>query len=92
MPFAWKTASKDWVKFDPRSRIRNRKFSNRSPRVRARLRACCTVHSPVGFAVTPPEVHPAGAVLDEHQHVQPFQAARVHVQECAARRLLILWR
>ena len=28
--------------------------SNRSPRLRARLRACCTVHSPVGFAMTPP--------------------------------------
>ena len=28
--------------------------SNRSPRVRARLRACCTVHSPVGLAVMPP--------------------------------------
>jgi hypothetical protein len=28
--------------------------SNRSPRVRARLRACCTVHSPLGCAVTPP--------------------------------------
>ena len=28
--------------------------SNRSPRVRAKLRACCTVQSPVGFAVTPP--------------------------------------
>ena len=28
--------------------------SNRSPRVRARLRACCTVHSPVGLEVTPP--------------------------------------
>jgi hypothetical protein len=28
VPFAWKTASKDRVKFDPRSRIRNRKFSN----------------------------------------------------------------
>jgi hypothetical protein len=28
--------------------------SNRSPKPRARLRACCTVHSPVGLAVTPP--------------------------------------
>ena len=28
--------------------------SNRSPRVRARLRACCTVQFPVGCAVTPP--------------------------------------
>ena len=28
--------------------------SDRSPKLRARFRACCTVHSPVGFAVTPP--------------------------------------
>src|ERR1700733_6017885 len=28
--------------------------SNRSPRLRARLRVCCTVHAPVGLAVTPP--------------------------------------
>src|SRR5450755_298557 len=54
VPAAWKTASKDEVKFDPRSRIRNLMSSNRSSRLRARLRACCTVHSPVGFAVTPP--------------------------------------
>ncbi len=54
MPAAWKTASNEAVKFDPRSRIRNLTSSNRSPRLRARLRACCTVHSPVGFAVTPP--------------------------------------
>ena len=50
---AWKTASKEQVKFEPRSRIRNRKSSDRSPRFRARLRACCTVHSPAGWAVTP---------------------------------------
>jgi hypothetical protein len=35
VPVAWKTASKDVVKFDPRSRIRNRKPVNRSPRSRA---------------------------------------------------------
>ena len=52
---AWKTASKERVKFDPRSRIRNRKSPNRSPTSRARLRACCTVQSPVGWAVTPPK-------------------------------------
>ena len=39
------------MKFDPRSRIRNLLSANRSSR--PRLRAC-TVHSPVGFAVTPP--------------------------------------
>ena len=54
VPAAWKTASNETVKFDPRSRTRNLMLSNRSPRVRARLRACCTVQSPVGCAVTPP--------------------------------------
>jgi hypothetical protein len=44
VPVAWKTASNELVKFDPRSRIKNLVLSNRSPRVRARLRACCTVH------------------------------------------------
>ena len=37
-------------------------------------------------------VDPAGAMLDEHQDIQPPQQHGVHVQECAARRLLILWR
>jgi hypothetical protein len=54
VPAAWKTASNEPVKFEPRSRIRSLMSSNRSPRLRARLRACCTVHFPVGFAVTPP--------------------------------------
>ena len=54
VPAAWKTASNQVVKFDPRSRIKNLMLSNCSPRVRARLRACCTVQSPVGLAVTPP--------------------------------------
>jgi hypothetical protein len=39
---------------DPRSRIRNLVSSNRWPRLRDRFRACCTVRSPVGLAVTPP--------------------------------------
>ena len=42
------------MKFDPQSRIKNLMSANRSSRPMARLRACCTVHSPVGFAVTPP--------------------------------------
>ena len=54
VPVAWKAASKDAVKFEPRSRIRNRRSPNRSPGSGARLRACCTVQSPVGQAVTPP--------------------------------------
>ena len=42
------------VKLEPRSRIRNRKSPDRSFRSRARLRACCTVHGPIGCEVTPP--------------------------------------
>lgn len=45
-----KKASNEAVKFDPRSRMGNLMSSDRSPRVKARLRACCTVHSPVGLA------------------------------------------
>jgi hypothetical protein len=40
VPLAWKTASKEAVKFDPRSRMRNLMPPYRSLRVRARLRAC----------------------------------------------------
>jgi hypothetical protein len=39
VPAAWKTASNEAVKFDPRSRIRNLMSANRSPRVRARYSA-----------------------------------------------------
>ncbi len=69
------------MKFDPRSRIRNRLPPNRAPRVRARLRACRAVHSPAGLEVTPPRLHPAGAVPGEHQDVQPPEVHRVNVQE-----------
>ena len=55
-PAAWKTASNEAVKFDPRSRIKDLMSSNRSPR--ARLRVCCTVQSPVGCAgPAPPRGH-----------------------------------
>jgi hypothetical protein len=53
-PFAWKTASKDRVKFVPRSRIRNRKFSN--PLAESESEVAGLLYGPFarGFAVTPP--------------------------------------
>jgi hypothetical protein len=41
------------------------------------------LHCPVAGRVSgdAAEVHPAGAVLDEHQHVQPGQRDSIHVQE-----------
>ena len=55
--------------------------SNRSPGVRARLRAL--LHGPLagGRCGDAAEVHPAGAVLDEYQYVQSSQQHGVHVQE-----------
>jgi hypothetical protein len=41
------------VKSGSRSWIRNRSPVMRSPRSMTRLRACCTVHAPVGCALTP---------------------------------------
>jgi hypothetical protein len=37
-------------------------------------------------------MNPAGAVLDDDQGVDATEQHGVHVDECAARRLLILWR
>jgi hypothetical protein len=66
MPVAWNTASNEAVKFDPRPRIRNLVSSNRWPRVRARVAGL--LHGPLAGRVggDAAEVHPAGAVLDEH--------------------------
>jgi hypothetical protein len=38
------------------------------------------------------DVHAPGRDLHDEQHVQACEEDRVHVEECAARRLLILWR
>jgi hypothetical protein len=81
VPVAWKTASNEAVKFEPRSRSRNLMSPNRSPRARARLRACWTVHSPGGVFGDAAKVHPAGCVLNEHQDIQSLQQHGIHVQE-----------
>ena len=76
MPVAWKTASNEAVKFDPRSRIRNLMSSNRSSRAEGEVAGL--LHRPVAGRVRgdAAQVHPAGAVLDEHQDVQSSSAAR----------------
>jgi hypothetical protein len=50
---ASKTASNAAPYLPSRSRCRNRRESMRMPRSAARFRACCTVHSRVGSAMTP---------------------------------------
>ncbi len=57
VPVAWKTASNEAVKSGPRSRIRNLMSSNRSPRVRGRLRACCPTYVPRPHDLGVPRPH-----------------------------------
>jgi hypothetical protein len=52
MPVLARTVSKDWVNCPARSRSRNRKSAVRSRRFIMRLRICCVVHGPFGWAVT----------------------------------------
>jgi hypothetical protein len=81
VPVAWKTASKEAVKFGPRSRIRNLMSSNRSPGLRVRVAGL--LHGPLagGVGGDAAQMHLAGAVLDEHQDIQSFQQHGGHGQE-----------
>jgi hypothetical protein len=81
VPVAWKTASKEEVKFDPRSRIRNRKLLE--PFVETDGQVAGLLHGPLAGRVggDAAKMHLAGVMLDEHQDIQPFQQHRVHVQE-----------
>src|SRR5436189_142467 len=81
MPVLATTASNEAVNCPARSWTRNRKSAARSPRSIRRLRICCVVHGPSGFAVTPRMCTP-GADLDHEQAVQALKGHRaVHVEE-----------
>ena len=81
VPVAWKTASKEAVKFDPRSRIRN--LNVLKPLAEGEGEVAGLLHCPVpgGVRGDAAEMHPAGTMLDEHQHVHALQQHGVHVQE-----------
>jgi hypothetical protein len=82
-PVAWKTAPDEEVKSGPRSQITNLMSSNRWSRVRA----CGLLESLLagGIRDDAAEVHPAGALLDEHQDVQSAEQHGVCVHEVDAR-------
>src|SRR5208282_251246 len=77
---AWKTASKDGVKFDPRSRV---ELNIPEPLAEVEGKVAGLLHGPLAGGVRgdPTKIHPAGAMLDEHQHVQSPEKHGVHVQE-----------
>ena len=92
MPSALNTASKEPVNWPARSLIRNLTEAARWPRSIRKLRACLCRPRAVGVGGDAGQVNAAGAVLDDDQGVEAPQQHGVHVDECAARRLLILWR
>jgi hypothetical protein len=81
MPSAVSTASKELLNWPARSLIRNFTEAARWPRSIRKLRAACVVHAPSGCAVTPAQVGPAGAVLDDDQRVDAAEQHGVHVDE-----------
>jgi hypothetical protein len=83
VPAAWKTASNEAVKFDPRSRIRNLMSSNPLAEGEGEGEVAGLLHCPVPGRVhgDAAQVHPAATMLDEYQHVPALQQHGVHVQE-----------
>jgi hypothetical protein len=81
VPAAGKTASKERVKFDPRSRIRNRKFPESLIEGEGEVAGLLHGLLPGGVRGDTAEVPAAGAVLDEHQDVQPLQEHGINVQK-----------
>jgi hypothetical protein len=81
VPAAWKTAPKDAVKFDPA--VTDQEPEVPEPVAEVEGQVAGLLHRPVTRRVggDSADAHPAGAVLDEHQYVQPGQPDRVHVQE-----------
>ena len=80
VPVAWKTASKDAVKFDPRSRIRNLTSSNRCE---ADGKVAGLLHGPIAGGVRgdAAKMHRAGVMFDEYQDIQSPEEHGGHVQE-----------
>jgi hypothetical protein len=80
-PVAWKTASKEMG--EVRSAIADQEADVLEPFVETDRQVAGLLHCPVAGRVRgdAAEMHPAGAMLDEHQDIQPLQQHGVHVQE-----------
>jgi hypothetical protein len=51
----------------------------------SRLRACWVSQAPVGWAGDAEDVHPAGGVLDDEEHVEAVQGDRVEMKQVAGK-------
>jgi hypothetical protein len=81
VPVAWNTASNEAVKSG--SAVADQECELVEPLVKAEGEVAGLLHGPLpgGVGGDAAEVHPSGAVLDEHQDVQSLQRHGVHVQE-----------
>jgi len=77
-----------------RSAVADQELNVLEPLVEAEGQVAGLLRGPLagGMCGDAAQMPPAAAVLDEHQDVQSLEQHGVHVQECAARHLLILWR
>ena len=92
VPLPAKTSSNAAVNLLSRSRMRNLNRPACPSRSIRRLRACWAVQAPGRMGGDAQDVHGAGLDLHHEQDVKALEQHGVHVHECAARRLLILWR
>jgi hypothetical protein len=81
VPVAWKTASKEQMKFDPRSRIT--KPDVLEPLAETEGEVAGLLNGPLAGEMCgdAAQMHPAVAVLDEDQDVEALEQHGVHVQE-----------
>src|SRR5260221_9374813 len=82
MPSPAGIASQALVNLASRSRTKKPNALIRSPGSIARVRACCAVRAPSGWAVTPRLCAPVRH-LHEEQHVRAFEEDRAGVEEIA---------
>src|SRR5258708_13370374 len=80
-PVAWKTASKERVKFDPR--VADQELDVFEPLAEAEGEVAGLLHRPLagGVCGDAAEVHPASAMPGEHQDVQSVQQHGARLQE-----------
>jgi hypothetical protein len=80
VPVAWNTASKD---AEVRAAVLDQETEVPEPLAEVEGQVAGLLHRPLARRVggDSADVHPAGAVLDEHQHVQPGQRDSIHVKK-----------
>ena len=81
VPATWKTASNEAVKLEPAVADQEPEVLESLVETQRQVAGLLDRPLPGRVGGDAAQVHPAGAVLDEHQHVQPLSAATVSTCE-----------